>query len=781
MALTMNTVNQVPKGTVLYVQGNAIESIGLVVKGRVLVYNVGTKIVCGPGSFLGASDLLSGSYIANYYAAEDVQILPIPAKTAEDLETILENKSDYRGNVIAAMSRQIIELYKIYSTFEKEGLSLKAFMKNAYRTYQDIGKKNNLNLVKIPIIEELPELGTEFDSSKAMYYVEAATLPADIQKRYYSHGSQIAISHAQEQMQIVGDIHDQCEILAGYIQKLFFGIVHSEDACLYTSVAQMVLSMKKLKADTSPIMKLFSDITEKIKEVEKFIRGKTGKKLAIDKKKMEQVRQMLSNSEEGEEGEETTDTVSAETAIRYAGTDTDAIEKELTGSLAKLLAYSKLPQEKCDRFQQYILQFIKMKDKADAGDDARKLRKNIANGFYELYEAVFIRDYEEKSGERLIDLFLLYGFVDERLVAKEQLIELYCLDDKNDNSGPCNVYNIKQWLTAIYEGEKEPSKSEFDMDYAETLRDMKKNGQITEEEMKASQTDVRKKLTYEIANMFRYNSRIVSGQVGIFVPILYKELFMGHLDQSLMTTNRINALMKKIVSVDYSLFYRESMYNAPEKGIEKEYIQEEIYPDIILMSVYGSNGAMWQEIEGRKRASHARFLFPIFAETDMEDILLRVCGRFRWEICRTIQGAAWNDVKMKSLTSEYVDYIQFYKKNRALSEEKKEKLKMQIQKGRGNTREVFVIDYLLWVKNESTGSLRMNKVAREVLATYCPFAKELREKIQSQPLYEEAMRKFNRERLKKVKDLDLRYRTYETKKIEITEELQKTMAFYRDL
>ena len=199
------------------------------------------------------------------------------------------------------------------------------------------------------------------------------------------------------------------------------------------------------------------------------------------------------------------------------------------------------------------------------------------------------------------------------------------------------------------------------------------------------------------------------------------------------------------------------MINKPEVGIEKTYIQEEIYPDIILMPTYGSNGAMWQEIEGRKRASHARFIFPIFAETDMEDNFIRVCGRFRWELCRTIQGAAWNDVKVKSLTSEYVDYIQFYRKNRALSEEKKEKLKMQIQKGRGNTKEVFVIDYLLWIKNESTGSLRLNKVAREVLASYCPFIKSLRDKVQSQPLFEEAMAKFNRERAKKVKELDLRF------------------------
>lgn len=778
MVLTMNKVNQVPKGTVLYAQGSAVESIGLVVKGRVLVYNVGTKIVCGPGSFLGASDLIAGKYISSYYVAEDAQIFPIEAKTAEDLENILENKSEYRGTVVSAMSRQIVELYKIYTALQKGVQSLRRFLEDTYKTYQGIGKKNSLNVVKIPVIDNMPELELEDELENVMYYVEAATLSADVQKRYYNHGSQIAIRHAEEQMEIVGNIHEQCETLAKHIQDLFQGVLHSEDACLYTVVAQMVLDMKKLKADIGPIMQLYSDIVQKTKEMETFLQGKTGKKLSVDKEKMEQINQMLheSNTEEDEE-----DTVSAETAIRYAGIDTDAIEKELTGSLSKLLEYSRLPKEKCNSFQQSILQFMAMKDKSDSGDDARKLRKNIANGFYELYEGVFIRDYKEKTGNRLIDLFLLYGFVDERLLSKEQLIELYCLEDKNDNEGPCKVYTIKEWLTNVYEGKKEPSKSEFDMDYGETLRDMKKSGQITEEEMKAAQTDSNRKLSYEIANMFRYNSRIVSGQISIFVPILYKELFMGHLDQSMMTTNRINELIRKIVSVDYSLFYRESMYNAPDLGINKEYIQQEIYPDLILLPTYGSNGAMWQEIEGRKRTSPGRFLFPIFAETDMEDNVIRVCGRFRWEICRTIQGAAWNDVKVKSLTSEYVDYIQFYKKNRALSEDKKEKLKMQIQKGRGNTREVFVIDYLLWVKNESAGSLRMNKVAREVLATYCPFAKELREKVQSQPLFEEAMTKFNRGRLKKIKDLDLRFRTYATKKIPITEELQKTMEFYRDL
>ena len=781
MALTMNQVNQVPKGKVLYMQNATIESVSLLVKGRVLVYNTGTKIVCGPGSFLGVSDLVQGTYGANYYAAEDIQIFPVRVNNVEDMEALLENRTDYRSTVVTALSRQIVELYKVYSVLEKGAASLKNFMESSYESYQEIGKKNSMSITRIPAIEQLPELELEEDMEDARYYVECATIPVNVQKAYYSHGSAIAIHHMEDQIRIIGNFQDCCETLSTYIQELFHGVASDQDDCLFNVAAQMALDMKKIGLDRKPIMKLVNSIKEKTAEVENFLITKTGKKLAIEKEKMEQVYALLTADTGDDAGAQDDDELSAETAVRYAGVDTDTIEQELKGSMSKLLAYGQLSEEKSAAFQQHVLAFMNLHDKASTDDDARKIRKNVANSFYELYEAVFLRAHREGSCSRLVDLFLLYGFVDERLLSREQLIELYCLEDQDNEQGPCKVYNSKQWLTAVLEGKKEPSKSEFDMDYYETLRDMKKSGQITEEEMKVSQTDNMKKFQYEIKNMFRYNSRIVSGQISIFVPILYRDEFMGHLDQSLMTTNKVNSIIHKITSVDFSLFYRESMQNDPENGIDKEYIQEEIFPDIILLPTYGSNGAMWQEIEGRKRASHARFLFPIFAENDMEDVFIRVCGRFRWELCRTIQGTTWNDVKYKSLTSEYVDYIQFYKKNRLLSEEKKEKLKMQIQKGRGNTREVFVIDYVLWVKNECTGSMRLNKVAREVLATYCPFVKPIRDKLQNQPLFEEAMAKFNRERGKKVKELDLRYRALETKKIALTPEMKKTMEFYRDM
>lgn len=778
MGLNMNTMNQLPKGTVIYAQGKQVESIALIVKGKVIVYNTGVKMAFGAGSFIGMGDLYTGRHEATCFTLDETVIYPLPIKTVEELENFLEDRQEYRGNMIPALNRYIVEIYKIYRMLRKEAASSYRFFKEAYEEIKELAQKvgSDINIQDIDSLTEYTE--EDLEEEKLMYYIECATLPLDVQKAYYSHGSRVSIYHAEEQIQLISEYTEQCVEAANYCSDIL-GKFFSEETeeCLYKEIAKAALAASKKTGNIIAYTEKLDAIEEQVTELEQALSGRTARKVAIAKDKMQSIKNLITASEPAEENDE----VSTETAVKYAGMNTENIESELAGSLDKILEYSRLEAEKCNSFKEMMERFRKMPDKNDTGDDARRLRKKMADIFYQVYEKVFLRAYEEKNHPHIIDLFLNYGFMDETLLKKEQLLELYCLQDKNNGEGPCKVYTVKEWLTAIYEGRKEPSKSEFDMDYAETLRDMKKSGQITEAEMKQQLEDPRKKLNYEIMNMFRYNNRSTSGQLSVFVPFLYKDLFMGHLDQSFMTTDIINKLFRQILSVDYSVFYREAMYQNKEKNIEKEMVMMEVFPDVILMPTYGSNGVMWQEITGKRRTTSGRFLLPIFAEGDMEEVLIKVMARFRWELCRTVQGMAWNDIKVKSLTSEYCDYIQFYRKNRDLSEEKKEKLKLQIQKGRGNTREIFVIDYVTWIKNESKGSIRMNKVAREILATYCPFSKDIRQKIGSQPLYEEAMARYNREKMKKVKELDLRYRGLENNKVEIVKEMQDTMAYYRDM
>ncbi|HEX3023272.1 MAG TPA: cyclic nucleotide-binding domain-containing protein, partial [Lachnospiraceae bacterium] len=309
----------------------------------------------------------------------------------------------------------------------------------------------------------------------------------------------------------------------------------------------------------------------------------------------------------------------------------------------------------------------------------------------------------------------------------------------------------------------------------------KKSMRMTVQQEKSYLEDPMRKLNYEIINMFQYNNRLVNGQIAAFVPILHSDIFVKDLSSTFVTAAKVNYTINQLREIDYSIFYRETLYFDKEKKIEKEYIQKEVFPDIILLPTSGVNGVMWQEIEGKKRDTSGRFLLPSFAEVELEDMLIKVFGRFHWELCRSIQGTAWNNIKYKSLTSEYVDYIQFYKKNRDLSTETKERIKLQIQKGKSNSREIFVIDYVNWIKNESKGSIRLNKYVREILAMYCPFGKKTRVRLASQPLFDEAMARFNRENMKKIRELELRYKALEKEGIALTKELIDTSTFYNEM
>ena len=51
----------------------------------------------------------------------------------------------------------------------------------------------------------------------------------------------------------------------------------------------------------------------------------------------------------------------------------------------------------------------------------------------------------------------------------------------------------------------------------------------------------------------------------------------------------------------------------------------------------------------------------------------------------------------------------------------------------------------------------------------------------NQPLFAEAMTRFNRENSKKIHEIDLRYKALEKEGIELTQELIETRAYYNEL
>lgn len=779
MKLNINGVNRIPKGTVIYAQEKEVDSFSIILKGMVLVYNSGIKMLLREGDLIGAGDLGMGYYQMTAYTMDDTALFTIGSKNMEELEAILEEKPKHRGTIVLGMLRYLNELYKIEQALRKEAALLYGITEKTKQEFEklkdQVGEKSEL----LPELEELEEfpLADPADEEEKMYYIETISIPISIQEEFYSYSTFICNYHVKELTMLTRDTTEFCMDLSEYCRKiteLLFS--EKEEGCLYKQVAKLGMNSVKAGIPVQPFLSLLDMISKKLSETEYAIQAKTGAKTEGKGIAMQQIRAVLADSKYSSD-----EALSVESAVKYATVDMDKMLQELSNSFDKLLDYADYDEKKAEDFKGMMEAFLMMKDKGDTSDGARKIRRTITEHFYVVYELIFKKAYKSGSVPKIVDLFLNFGYMDERLLEKEQLLELYHLETSFQKSEPCFVYTMREWLCRVYEGKEEPSKSEFDLEYIEALRDMKKSGEITDAEMKKMESDQDAKLSYEIKNMFRYNNRLVSGQLSSFVPVLYKDQFMGHIDQAYITAQRVNQWFTSILKIDYSVFYREVLYENKEKKIERESIMVEVFPNIILLPTYGSNILMWQEIAGKKRKSSGRILFPIFSETDLSEEVMKAVARFRWELCRTIQGMAWNDIKEKSLTSEYCDYIQFYKKNRNLSEDKKEKLKVQIQKGKGNTREVFVSDYVAWIKGESQGAVRLNKISREMLATWCPFAHNIREKVTQQPIFEEAFSRYNREKTKKLKELEGRYRTIENNRGEIVEELQTTMRYYKEL
>jgi hypothetical protein len=186
---------------------------------------------------------------------------------------------------------------------------------------------------------------------------------------------------------------------------------------------------------------------------------------------------------------------------------------------------------------------------------------------------------------------------------------------------------------------------------------------------------------------------------------------------------------------------------------------------------------MWQETSGVKTDTPARFMFPMFFGGDLDELMVELMGRYRWEICRRVQGVYWNDIRERSLTAEYCDYLQFYRKNNELSGDVKDKLKKTLQRCRNSYREVFVKDYQNWMKYEAKGSFRLNKVARNVLIQYCPFSKPIRQTLKTNPVYQNAFTKLDNENKKKESRLTSLYEKYEAAGGVVGPDLKENLHF----
>lgn len=764
-----NEINQLKKGDVLFNEAERVEAVGMVMRGKITAKTVNYRITLGAGSFIGLNDVFDGTYQCDYVAEEDSQVYCFPAESGTSIAQILSKNKDYRGLAVYFLDRYIYELERTRLQLKALQANYAAFLKKTQSDCIEIGKTSGYKFPPLVEIDMLSPIEAENEPSSQIitYYLENIRIPTDTLKAFYGMAENITLYHIKEQSEIIKQLALSCGEYEDAIEAALSLTASKNPSCLFFFQGRLAAAGSK-KGGNTEIIKKMEEVIEYVNKIEAVFDAKTGRGSFADRETMESIyaKSLNGEAQEEENNEEKLDVQAAEMAVL------------LKDSLRQLFEYAEYPKEKAAEFRENIEKFINLPDRLESSDDNRRLRREIEKGFYDLYECVFSVAANHTSIPKVVELFFNYGFVDERLISPEQLIMLCAIKD-TPSSSPCKIYTMFEWLKAVYTGKKVPSRNEMGLDYSEYLREEKKSGRLTDEEIKHELNDPSSKVHFEINNALKSTSRVTNGHFSIYVPILFEEMFSGSIAQMAITRLQINEAFKSVLDVDFSAFHREQLFVDEAAGVDRFVIQLQVLPEIIISPVVGQNGSMWQEIAEKKRDCPGRFFIPALCTEKLDTIMVKLFGNFRWELCKTMQGINWNNVQMKSMTSEYMDYLQFYRKNRDLTEEKREKIKLQIQRCRNNSREVFTSDYISWILAESNGSIRMNKITREIFATYVPFRKEYREAVCKQPAYEQAFARYYRETAKKLHEIDLKHKSIE-RQHEIPEKMVENYRFYKE-
>lgn len=746
---------KIPKGKRIVKRKDKVKGWHLIQTGAVLQKLGAAEVPLGPNAVIGI--LERDWYICDYIASEDTVLMVIPCQNADDLKNILAVNERYRIVFLRAALEQRHRLFVLYSQLRKRVSQFHVFVQTVYSDYKTFCNGYELDEQAFPQMDYFNML--EMKHKAETWELNSSTsLIKNVLKEYI-------------QMMVKDD-------------SLCIGVIMEASAQMRRAmlgIGEMVTYLDDhkeilLAESENDMFHLYFDLAVRsakrhldIASVKQEITYLTG---FVQKSQIYQASLIQERVKQYEEYD-FANAASAQLSRKIDVTSEDCLQH--------ILEFAQLGKEETDAFKAQVEAYRSLPDLTSTDTAAYKIRKQIAPMFYNIYYKTFMQAVEhEDEASPIVEMFLNFGFMDAQLAGEENAKALYDLTGRLRQFKSDRVYTVFTWLKSIYFGRNEPSKNEFELDYPAYLLEQRRNGELTEEQVKKLLNDQKEKVRYEINNMFSSANRITYGKITAFCPILSEFDLINSIDKMAVTVERLEGELNKIREIDFSAFYREVTFTKSANDVlSHESLMSEVLPQIILMPNAGTRAMMWQETADKRRDTPARFLFPIFTAANLEEMMIETVGRYRWEMCRKIQGVRWNDIREKSLTSEYCDYLQFYRKNRDLSADAKEKLKTAIQRAKNNYREVFVKDYECWINYESKGSFRLNKVAREILIVYCPFAKDIRESLKANPMYQVSIPKYERDNAKREQRLVALYEKYQKAGGEITEELEENLQYSR--
>jgi len=744
------------QGSVICSKGEQFRHILIITKGTAEATLNGRTYSFGQGDFLGFDAFGKGVHGYTYTATSDVAMFTLPYDGVSTLQNLFREKEDIANVIVNSMIRQSSMFLQYHEALKTEAVKAYDHVTKIYAAYEKLCALYAYTAKKLP---DIATVSVPTDADKVPdwayeYYTGIKESDSLTQKSFFSKTG-ISLGFVLGGAEEISRTKKAIEHYQKYIAAISKVMLSAGGFDLFSVVAELHVASAMIPGADNTVEKIISPMIN-------LLSGMTGVDDAYFKQRVGTYRENLSTARGG----------------KSKGVSSGE-KANLTDSLSVILKYSGYPEEKANKFARALQDYIQTTDRGSSDDAIHRLRRELTNSFNEIYKLVFMNSMNDFAVPTIIKMFLNFGYMDANLAGYDNADYLYSIADSLRGDPENGIYTAQEWLTAVYNGKKDPCRNEFDMDYAAHVAELKQQKRFDDREEARLLADNELKLIFEIDNIFPVVNKLTFGRISTFCPIFSDNNVQRGLEGSLITPKAIIDTFKEITEVDFSAFYREIMFAKPEAGVPRENINVEIMPEVILMPNVGVRGIMWQEIEGRKRTTHARMFAPLFLLTDLKPLLVRLTGEFRWEMCKRVQGSRWQDITEASLTSEYCDYLQFYRTNRDLSPELKAGVKQELSRARNNYKAVFVSNYSDWVLYEANGSPRLNKLVRKIMMNYCTLALGYRDALSQNPQFAESLKRYNFQNQQRVQYLERLIHKISQGSVPVPQELHDELKFVK--
>ena len=206
----------------------------------------------------------------------------------------------------------------------------------------------------------------------------------------------------------------------------------------------------------------------------------------------------------------------------------------------------------------------------------------------------------------------------------------------------------------------------------------------------------------------RQMAKMTVGRRGNQFPLFTRE-FYHCTERGTGTRENVIDVLRWIESLDPGVFHR----------IHKN-IPNRIVPYVLLVPTYGDRGFCWEPFDRYNRVtSRGRIVVPMYPK-DLKIAVLTAVADLRWQVAKEKASYYWME---EGLTGQYYQHF--------------DQMKLK-----GDVKELFIEDYILWMTKEATGVQRLDKDVRGIFWRNMPFPKERKEELRKRSLvYDELCKK----------------------------------------